>query len=103
MAGPDQVGGTPPPRAVATHSFWTGNCIVRLTMTPKRILGIVLLVVGVGLLVVGMNASHSVADQVKDTFTGRFTEGTTWYILGGIALGIVGLLLTAFGGRSGKE
>jgi hypothetical protein len=72
-------------------------------MTPKRILGIVLLIVGVALLVVGMNASHSVADQVKNTFTGRFTEGTTWYILGGISVGIVGLLLTVFGGRAGAE
>jgi len=24
------------------------------------------------------------ADRVSNTFTGRFTEGTTWYILGGI-------------------
>ena len=73
------------------------------TMTPKRILGIVLLIVGVGLLIVGMNASHSVTDQVKNTFTGRFTDGTTWYILGGIAMGIFGLLLTTFGGRSRTE
>jgi uncharacterized membrane protein len=71
-------------------------------MTPQRIAGIVLLIVGVALLVVGLNASHSVADQVKDTFTGRFTEGTTWYIIGGIATGLVGLLLTVFGVRSVK-
>ncbi|MDB5174345.1 MAG: hypothetical protein JWN51_3118 [Phycisphaerales bacterium] len=65
----------------------------------KRILGIVLLVVGVILLVLGMNASHSVADQVSNTFTGRFTQATTWYIVGGIAMALFGLLLTLSGFR----
>ena len=68
-------------------------------MNPQRIFGIVLLLVGVILLIVGMNASHSVADRVSNTFTGRFTEGTTWYILGGIALALVGLFMALIGGR----
>jgi uncharacterized membrane protein len=68
-------------------------------MSPQRILGAVLLVVGVILLIVGMNASHSVADRLSDTFTGRFTETTTWYIVGGIATGLVGLLMVLFGVR----
>jgi hypothetical protein len=72
-------------------------------MTPQRIIGVVLLVLGVALLVVGMNASHSVADQVHNTFTGRFTDTTTWYIVGGIALGAIGLLLTLFGMGGSKS
>ena len=68
-------------------------------MSPQRIFGIVLLVVGVILLIFGMNASHSVTDRVSNTFTGRFTEGTTWYILGGIALALVGLFMALIGGR----
>jgi drug/metabolite transporter (DMT)-like permease len=68
-------------------------------MSPQRILGIVLLVVGVVVLVIGMNASHSVSDQVSNTFTGRFTGTTMWYILGGLAAGIVGLLMVVFGVR----
>jgi len=68
-------------------------------MSQQRILGVVLLVVGIILLVVGMNASHSVADRVSNTFTGRFTEGTTWYIIGGIASALLGLLIVLFGGR----
>ena len=68
-------------------------------MNPQRILGIVLLVVGVVLLIVGMNASDSVADQVSETFTGRFTRDTMWYIVGGIAAGLLGLLIVLFGGR----
>jgi hypothetical protein len=62
-------------------------------MKPQMIFGVALLIVGVGLLIFGMNASHSLADQVNNTFTGRFTQGTTWYILGGLGVGIVGLYL----------
>ena len=66
----------------------------------NRILGIVLLVVGVGLLVVGVNSSHSVADKVSETFTGRFTQATTWYIVGGIGVGVLGLAMLASGRKS---
>ena len=67
-------------------------------MSNQRIAGIVLLVVGVGVLIFGLNASHSVADRVSNTFTGRFTEATTWYIIGGAVSGLLGLLMVAFGG-----
>lgn len=70
-------------------------------MSPQRIVGIVLLVVGVVVLVIGMNASHSAADQVTHTFTGHFTDTTAWYIIGGLAAALLGLLLTLFG-ASGK-
>ena len=67
-------------------------------MNSQRLVGIVLLVVGIGVLVFGLNASHSLADRVSNTFTGRFTEATTWYIIGGAAAALMGLLLAAFGG-----
>jgi uncharacterized membrane protein YidH (DUF202 family) len=68
-------------------------------MKPNRSIGIVLLILGVGLLIIGINSSHSVADQVTHTFLGRFTQTTTWYILGGIVAGGVGLVLTLSGVR----
>jgi hypothetical protein len=68
-------------------------------MSPQRILGVVGLVIGVVLLVLGVNASHSLADSVSNTFTGHFTQATTWYIIGGIAAALFGLLLIFFGGR----
>ena len=67
-------------------------------MNPQRIIGVVLLVLGVVLLVTGMNSSHSMADQLSNTFTGRFTDHTTWYIIGGIVAGIAGLSLLVSGG-----
>jgi uncharacterized membrane protein len=72
-------------------------------MSSQRILGIVLLVVGVAVLIFGLNASHSVADRLSNTFTGRFTEATTWYIIGGAACGLLGLLMVAFGGGRGRS
>jgi hypothetical protein len=68
-------------------------------MNSQGIFGGVLLVVGVTLLIVGMNSSHSVADQVSNTFSGRFTQDTMWYIIGGIAAGVLGLLMLLFGMR----
>jgi hypothetical protein len=66
-------------------------------MSTQRIVGVVLIVVGVILAVIGFNASDSVADQVSETFTGKFTDSTTWYIIGGIGLGLLGLLMTVMG------
>jgi uncharacterized membrane protein len=71
-------------------------------MNPQRIAGVVLLMIGVILLFVGMNASNSIADQISNTFTGRFTERTTWYIVGGIVSALLGLLLV-FVGVHGKQ
>ena len=62
-------------------------------MTPQRIVSGLVLIGGVVLLVAGMSASHSMAEQVSNTYYGRFTQGTTWYILGGLAAGILGLYL----------
>lgn len=69
-------------------------------MNSQSVIGGVLLVVGVVLLIVGMNSSHSVPDQVSNTFTGRFTSDTLWFIIGGIAMGVLGLLTLIFRGRS---
>ena len=68
-------------------------------MSQNRIFGIVLLVVGAALLVIGMNASHSVGDQISNTFTGRFTKETMWYLIGGGAAALIGLLMVLGGGK----
>ena len=71
---------------------------LEIIMSSQRIFGIVLFILGIVFLWMGMHSSHSVADQVSNTFTGRFTERTTWYIIGGIALGLLGLAMVLFGG-----
>ena len=68
-------------------------------MSSQRIVGIILIVVGAALLIIGLNSSESLADQISETFTGRFTKGTMWYIIGGIASAILGLLLVVVKGK----
>jgi drug/metabolite transporter (DMT)-like permease len=63
-------------------------------MNLQRIAGPALIVVGVILTVIGINASHSFSDQMSDLFRGKFTDSTNWYILGGAAVAVVGLVCT---------
>jgi hypothetical protein len=72
-------------------------------MSTARIAGIVLLVVGVVLFIVGMSASNSITNEVSEAVTGTVTDGTAWYIYGGLAAGLLGLLLALFGGAKAKH
>jgi len=64
-----------------------------------RIIGLVLLAVGVTLLVFGYNASQTVGEQVVEGFTGRFTNQTMAYVIGGVAAIVGGAALALWGGR----
>ena len=66
-------------------------------MNTQRIVGIVLLVLGLILFIVGLNASDSFADQLSNTFTGKWTDNTAWYVYGGLGMGLLGVLIVAFG------
>lgn len=68
-------------------------------MNLRLIAGIILLLVGVILFVVGINASDSVADRLSNFFTGHFTDATVWYMVGGIAAAVGGLMLALLGSR----
>ena len=64
-----------------------------------RAFGLVLLVVGVVLVIVGFNATDSLADRMSNTFTGHFTDRTTGYLIGGGAAALIGLGMLLMGGR----
>jgi drug/metabolite transporter (DMT)-like permease len=68
-------------------------------MSPMRILGIVLLVVGIILLFFGWQASESLVEGVHESMTGRYTDETMWYFIGGAGAVAAGLFLTLFGAR----
>jgi hypothetical protein len=68
-------------------------------MNNQRMAGKLLVVVGVILFIIGMNASHSAADRWSDFFTGHFTDSTVWYIVVGVAAAIGGLGMMTVGGR----
>lgn len=60
----------------------------------NKAIGIALLVVGVILIVYGINGSNSLSSNLSQTFTGSPTNKTLWLLVGGIASAIIGLVLT---------
>lgn len=72
-------------------------------MSTQRIVGIILVVAGIVLFVIGVNASDSFADRWSNFFTGHFTDATVWYMVGGAAAAITGLVLVGMGGRLGTR
>lgn len=67
------------------------------TMSTARLAGLVLIVVGGILLYFGYSASESALESVTETVTGRFSDQTTLYIIGGAACAVVGAGLLLFG------
>jgi uncharacterized membrane protein YidH (DUF202 family) len=63
----------------------------------SRLLGLVLLAVGIVLLGFGMNSSHAVTEKVVEGVTGRYTDNTMWYIISGIAMIVGGGVLALIG------
>jgi uncharacterized membrane protein len=62
----------------------------------NKIIGVVLLVVGVFLLVRGHDISQSVNSQVKNLFTGSPTDKVTYYYVGGAICCAAGVVFTFF-------
>jgi uncharacterized membrane protein HdeD (DUF308 family) len=63
-------------------------------MGTTRVLGVILLIGGIVLIIAGVVASRSLADNLSSVFRGRLTDHTMWYIFGGVASAVVGLVLT---------
>ena len=68
-------------------------------MKMHQILGVVLLIVGLLLLYFGWQAADSLGEQAHETLTGRFTDTTMWYLVGGAAASVGGLLMLFMGGK----
>lgn len=65
-------------------------------MGSSKLVGIVLLVVGIGLLYFGYQSTQSIGNQLSETVTGRFTDETMWYLIGGAAAAAAGAFLAFF-------
>ncbi|MCO5167459.1 MAG: DUF3185 family protein [Planctomycetes bacterium] len=64
-------------------------------MPSNRILGILLLVVGVVLLGLAYQQSQGLLDQAKHFFTGEFRDGTMWMMVGGGVATVLGIVTLA--------
>lgn len=64
-------------------------------MRMQAIAGLVMIVVGIALLVIGINAADSFGDRMSKFFTGNLTDKTMWYIVLGAVLTVIGIGLVA--------
>lgn len=63
-------------------------------MKSQKLIGLVLLVVGLVLLYFGWQSSESVGEQLTEAVTGRFSDETMWYLIGGAAAFMAGVYLS---------
>jgi hypothetical protein len=65
----------------------------------NKIASIALLVGGVVLMIIGINATNSFSSDVSRFFTGSPTDKAVWMLIGGIVAAIAGLTMTLRGGK----
>jgi type IV secretory pathway VirB2 component (pilin) len=68
-----------------------------LVMSTTKLAALVLIVVGGVLLYFGYSASQSALESITETVTGRFSDQTTMYLVGGAACAVLGVGLLLFG------
>ena len=58
-----------------------------------------MLVGGVVLMIIGINATNSFSSDVSRFFTGSPTDKAVWMLIGGIVAALAGLTMTLRGGK----
>jgi hypothetical protein len=67
----------------------------------NKMVSLALLVGGIVLIVMGVNATNSFSSDVSRFFTGSPTDKAVWMLIGGIAAGTIGLFGVMRGSKSG--
>lgn len=62
-------------------------------MNNSRLIGIGLLALGAILLYFGFNAADSAVEEIGEAITGRYSDETMMYLIGGGVAAVVGLFL----------
>ncbi len=62
-------------------------------MSTNKIIGIVLLVLGGVLVFFGLNATEAPMEELSEAVTGRYSDQTMYYLIGGAVSAVVGLVL----------
>jgi hypothetical protein len=60
----------------------------------NKIIALVLLVGGIGLIIAGVNATNSFSSDVHRFFTGNPTDKAVWMLIGGSVAAVAGLAMT---------
>jgi uncharacterized membrane protein len=64
-----------------------------IVMNQNKMLGIVLLVIGAIALYFGFNATNAPMEEVTEAFTGKYSDQTMLYLIGGAVAGVAGLVM----------
>ena len=67
----------------------------------NKLVSLALLIGGVVVIIVGINATNSFSSDVSRFFTGSPTDKAIWMLMGGLVAAIVGLTMTLRGSRQG--
>jgi hypothetical protein len=68
-------------------------------MSSRKILGLVLLVVGAVLLYFGLQATDAPLEEARETLTGDYSDRTMLYLICGAAAAVGGLAMLVIGKR----
>jgi uncharacterized membrane protein YidH (DUF202 family) len=63
-------------------------------------IGIALLAVGIMLIIFGVNASNSFNSDMSRFFSGHPTNETVWFLVGGVAACVIGVVALLRGPKS---
>jgi drug/metabolite transporter (DMT)-like permease len=70
-------------------------------MNLTRSIGLAVAAVGVVLLIMGLNATEAPLERLSETVSGRYTDQTIAYIIGGIAAVVGGVVLAVRAPKAG--
>lgn len=62
-------------------------------MKTGKLIGLVLLLLGGVLLYFGFNATESPVEELNETLTGRYSDQTMFYLIGGGVSAVAGLVM----------
>ncbi len=62
-------------------------------MISKKLIGLILVVAGGALLYFGINAAQSPMEELSQTLTGRYSDETMIYLIGGGVAAVAGVAL----------
>lgn len=68
-------------------------------MSSNKIAGIILIVLGAGLLYFGLQSAGSFVGEVQEAVTGRYSDETMFYLIGGGVSLVVGIVMVTRRGR----
>ncbi len=70
-------------------------------MSQSGVLGAIAIAVGAMLLFFAWRASNAPVEQISEALTGRYTNATMWYVIGGVVGVVAGVVLLLRSGARG--